>query len=670
MQAHKLKYLIVAVVMTVVPDYVVAQQVSHPLNALNADEVASVVAILKRTGQVDSDTLFTTIRLLQPPKADIWQWQPGKPFSRKSKVVFRRGAKTFEAVVNISSAAVISVKEKPGVQSSVLISEWRLAQSLTMKDAKWQAAMRARGYEDFSRLSCSPIAPGYLPGVDYGDRRVLNVPCFEASTSKNLEYGRPVEGVYAVVDVNARAVIDVVDTGIVPGPKPVANEDNQNRNTLRPALKPVINISPGGPNFKLKGGLEVDWQNWSFHLRFERRNGIVISLVRYNDKGNQRKVAYQMSLSEMFVPYMDPNPGWSYKAFLDAGEYGLGYLASSLRPGQDCPRQAVYINTIVPSDTGKVFSVERAMCIFERATGDPAWRHGEDAGRKVESRRSVELVVRMIPTIGNYDYTLDWVFTQTAEIKLRAGATGIVAIKGVKSASMNDKSAAKDTEYGTLVAPNSVAPFHDHYFSYRLDLDVDGINNTFTQGKITPKTLPPDNPRRSIWTFRQTPVTTESALGRQSGTWYIKNPNRQTKLGYNPSLQITMGNRVTSPLPADQAPQSRAAFSTRSLWITKYKAQELYAAGDFPNQSKGGAGLPAWIASPQNIINEDIVVWPTIGFHHIPRSEDWPMMPTLWREVTIRPFNFFDQNPAIDLNPDFARLTAQKTPVLRPGKAE
>ncbi len=669
MLSQKLKYVLLALLMTAMPGPGLAQQVSHPLNALNSGEVASVVTILKRAGQVNKDTLFTTIRLLEPPKAEMWNWKPGTPFLRKAKVVFRRGAKTFEAEVNISSLAVISVNEKPGVQSSVLISEWRLAQSLTMKDKKWQAAMRARGYEDFSRLSCSPIAPGYLPGADYGGRRVLNVPCFEASTSKDLEYGRPVEGVYAVVDVNAKAVIDVIDSGIVPMPKLARTDEKQTPNSKRAALKPVINISPGGANFKLKGGLEVEWQNWSFHLRFERRNGIVISLVRYNDQGRLRKVAYQMSLSEMFVPYMDPNPSWSYKAFLDAGEYGLGYLASSLKPGQDCPRQSVYINAIVPSDTGKVFSVERAMCIFERTTADPAWRHAEDAGRKVESRRSVELVVRMIPTVGNYDYTLDWVFTQTAEIKLRAGATGIVAIKGVKSTSMNDKSAAKDTEYGTLVAANAVAPFHDHYFSYRLDLDVDGINNTFVEGKITPTTLPPDNPRRSIWTFKQTPVVTETAMKRNSGTWYIKNPNRQTALGQNPSLEITMGQRVTSPLPADQAPQSRAAFSTRSLWITRYKSNELYAAGDFPNQSKGGKGLPAWIAAPQNIENEDIVLWPTFGFHHIPRSEDWPMMPTLWREITIRPFNFFDQNPALDLNPDFARPKAQQ-PALRPGKAE
>lgn len=660
MLAQRLKHLLLAALITLFPNTVIAQQVGHPLNALDVSEVANVISILNSAGHVDSATLYTAIRLHEPPKADMWKWSAGQSFTRKSKVIFRRNEKTFQALVDIISGKVLSVHEVKGVQSSILISEWRLAQALTANDPDWQKAMRARGYKDLSNIFCSPISAGYFPGNDYDGRRIMKVPCYEVSTSNNHRYGRPIEGVFAVVDINAKAVIDLVDTGIVPVPAAVRNYDSENKTAFRPALKPVVNISPGGPNFKLKGGLEVDWQNWSFHLRFERRNGIVISLVRFNDHGKQRKIAYQMSLSEMFVPYMDPDTNWSYKAFLDAGEYGLGYLASSLRPGQDCPRHAVYINTIVPSDTGKVFSVERAMCIFERATGDPAWRHAENAGRNVESRSAVELVVRMIPTIGNYDYALDYVFTQHANIKLRVGATGIVAIKGVKSADMKSASAQKDTAYGTLVAPNSVAPFHDHYFSYRLDLDVDGMKNTFMTGKVTAKKLPPDNPRRSIWTFGQSPLTNETALGQRSGSWFIKNTNKQTKLGHHPSTHIAMSHRVTSPLASDSPVQTRAAFSSKSLWVTAYDVDEVYAAGDFPNQSKGGDGLPEWISSPQNIENKDIVVWPTIGFHHITRTEDWPMMPTMWHELTLRPFNFFDENPAIDLNPAYARVPKKK----------
>ena len=81
-------------------------------------------------------------------------------------------------------------------------------------------------------------------------------------------------------------------------------------------------------------------------------------------------------------------------------------------------------------------------------------------------------MLRMASTIGNYDYFLDWVFTQAGEIRVEVGATGIDLVKAVASKTMSDATADADTRYGTLVAPNVVAPYHDHFFNFRLDLDV------------------------------------------------------------------------------------------------------------------------------------------------------------------------------------------------------
>ncbi len=40
-----------------------------------------------------------------------------------------------------------------------------------------------------------------------------------------------------------------------------------------------------------------------------------------------------------------------------------------------------------------------------------------------------------------------------------------------------------------------------------------------------------------------------------------------------------------------------------------------------------------------------------IGKRHITRAEDWLAMPTVCHSFRLRPFNFFDRNPAIDVPP-------------------
>ncbi|MFV2093689.1 MAG: tyramine oxidase, partial [Hyphomicrobiales bacterium] len=520
--------------------------------------------------------------------------------------------------------------------------------------------MKKRGIKDLKKVSCSPLSPGYFVNEPYGDRRVLKVPCYELGTGTSHLYGRPITGVFAVVDVEEKRVLDVVDLGVValpPQPDPAR--------VPRAALKPVQMTSSQGRNYKIKGAIQIEWDNWSFHMRMERRTGPVISLVRYNDRGKKRLIAYQMSLSEMFVPYMDPGADWSYRTFMDSGEFGAGFLMSSLMAGSDCPADAAYVTMAVPNDTGRSFPVRRAACIFERNTGDPLWRHGNPAQPTNLTRPQVELVVRMIPVLGNTDYIIDWVFTHQGDINVRVALAGIAAVKGVTSATMNNPFAGAETANGTLVAPGTVVPLHDHFFNFRLDLDVDGggsgAGNSLIRDSIVPKRLPQSNPRRSLWVVDSKTITSEGPLAARghNGTWRVVNPNRKTALGHNPGFEIVTGNQSVSTLAEDDDPQRRAGFAARTLWLTRQNPRELFAAGDYPTQARGGGGLPQYVADSQNVVNKDLVVWLTVGIHHIPRVEDWPVMPTEWYGFKLRPFNFFDENPAFNIPAGFATTTSE-----------
>ena len=53
----------------------------------------------------------------------------------------------------------------------------------------------------------------------------------------------------------------------------------------------------------------------------------------------------------------------------------------------------------------------------------------------------------------------------------------------------------------------------------------------------------------------------------------------------------------------------------------------------------------------RDLKDKDIVVWYTFGHNHIPRLEDWPVMPVAYTGFSIKPSGFFDRNPALDVPP-------------------
>jgi len=260
-------------------------------------------------------------------------------------------------------------------------------------------------------------------------------------------------------------------------------------------------------------------------------------------------------------------------------------------------------------------------------------------------------VLRTIPSVGNYDYIIDWVLTPAGAVRIDVGATGIDEVKGVASRTMTDPSAAHDTAYGTLLAPNLVAVNHDHFLSFRLDVDIDGPENTLVRQSLVQQRLDNSSGRHSLWHLAEEDVAEEGPLGAGDHdgdeVWRIVNPNLTNRLGQHPGYELRPGHSVTSLLAADDLPQRRAGFSAEPLWITAYDPNELYAAGPYPNQSKGGDGLPVYAAQHLPVENADIVLWYTMGFHHLPRPEDWPALPTMWHSVSLVPYGFFDHNPTL-----------------------
>src|SRR5260370_12638889 len=402
---------------------------AHPLDPLSSREISAAVSALRASGEIDAETWFALIDLDEPPKADVLAWNPAQPFVRRAFIVARRDRTVYEAVVDLGARKLVRWEAVPHVQSGILAEEWKDAQRITRADPGWQAAMRKRGYTAFEHFFCAPLSAGYFADPAEEGRRLLKVTCFDTVGSRTNLWGRPIEGLYAVVDLDEKKVVRLVDTGAVPV--------SRDTHAFAQALSPASAESGAKISFTLNGN-QVRWHKWSFHFRMDRRAGLIWSLLRFADQQRQRMVLYRGSIAEMFLPYMAPDGGWSFRTYLDVGEYGFGLLSSPLTPGIDSPPHAVFINATLPNGHCEPVVGRSRICLFERSGDAPLWRHAETVNGAYGGRPATELVLRSIPSVGNYDYIIDWVLTEAGVLPIDVRATGLHLGQGVAPRTMAD----------------------------------------------------------------------------------------------------------------------------------------------------------------------------------------------------------------------------------------
>jgi len=629
------------------------QPPQHPLDSLKSQEYWAVYDVLRDSGKIDSETVTTSVLLHEPPKDRVLAWKPGDPIFREAEVILLRKGLTIEALVDIAAHKLESWKERKDVQAPQVISEFRELGELIKKDPRVVEALKKRGIVDLNPVGCYPLPFGYFAMPELAGHRILMADCANAHGAY-LSWGRGIEGLLIEVDATEKKILKVIDDEQVPVPQSPVNYQDLPA-VPRPGTTPISIAQPLGPAFHIDGG-EVIWQNWRFHFRLDPRVGAVVNLAGIQDGSRFRSVLYEGSLSELYVPYMDPARGWDTRVFIDAGEFYPFGIFTALRSDVDCPSNAIYVDGLTPDEHGFPVMRSRMACLFETYSGDPAWRHYED--HEVAGSPARVLVLRTAAVVGNYDYILDWRFERDGNLRVVVGATGIIEIKPVRAKNAADTAGhgmpGAPDEFGHFVAENIIGVNHDHFFSFRLDVDVDGVNNSFMADKLVKRQL--KNPsRKTIWAVEPFTAKTENDAKMdihldRPAMWHFINPNVKGPLDYPTGYELMPGATAASLLDPDDGPQIVGAFSTHQLWVTPYKADERFASGVYPIASKGhDDGLAVWSKANRPIENTDIVAWYTLGFHHTPRAEDWPVMPTMWHDFVLRPFDFFPQNPVIDL---------------------
>jgi primary-amine oxidase len=174
------------------------------------------------------------------------------------------------------------------------------------------------------------------------------------------------------------------------------------------------------------------------------------------------------------------------------------------------------------------------------------------------------------------------------------------------------------------------------------------------------------NPEQAGFYARTTLLQRELEAQRTVDTlkgrfWKIVNPHIKNKVGEPVGYRLVPGANAVMLANSDASIAKRATFATKNLWVTPYAEQERHAAGDYPNQHPGGAGLPEWTQANRSIDRTDIVLWYTLGSNHVARLEDWPVMPVMYTGFMLRPDGFFNDNPATDVYPSHGHANGHVT---------
>lgn len=620
---------------------------THPLEPLSKAEIATAMNVMRASGKVAPDTRFPVIALHEPPKAEVLAYKPGTPIRREAFiVVFDRATNTTsEAVVDCVQSSLVSWKKIPGVQPPMTGEEVKLTQEIVHTDPHWQGAMRKRGITDFEHIQVDPWSAGYYHLQGEEGVRVVRALSYYNAGSVN-PYARPIEGVTAYINLNERKVFKLVDTGVIPVPKTTADFDDKSVGPLRNPPKPLQVSEPQGASYEIHDG-EVVWQNWHFRFALHPREGLILYTVGYEDHGKLRPILYRAGLSEMVVPYADPGPAWFFRNAFDEGEYGIGHMAFPEEQGTDAPLNAQFLHATFADERGVPFEIPRAVALYER-DGGLLWKHVDEKTEINQSRRARDLVLAFITTVGNYEYGFNWIFHQDGTLEMDVQLTGIMEPKALSAADKPDP-------YGHLVTPDIEAVSHQHFFNFRLDLDVDGPgDNSVVEVNTVSLPAGPDNPYHNAFIAKETTLRTEQQAQRNlnmetARVWTVINNSVRNAVGKPVGYTLMPSDNAVPYASPDSSMRKRAGFLNAQLWATPYDPAELYAAGDYVTQSQGGDGLVRWVKADRSIEGKDVVLWYTLGVTHIPRPEDWPVMPVVHSGFKLMPTGFFNRNPALDL---------------------
>ncbi|KAI1176469.1 copper amine oxidase 1 [Nemania sp. FL0916] len=663
----------------------------HPLRPLTNEELLRARDIVIKTHKDDGVAFFFRSIYVDEPKRDgLAQFlaaehageTPKTTPPRLVKVLFdhvKAGvASLCEDVVDVAAGEVRRSKTFPAYcQTSYTAAEFGMFYDSCMASDMFKEAMDEFSLPEGFTITIDPWPYGGLDRDEDVPRYMQGLVYARNASNKNPDsnhYGYPLP-IIPVMDFATKELIriDRLATGGIGDslyPSPKADKPKKVfghgksaeylpellDRPLRTDVKPIDITQPEGASFQVHSDNLVEWQKWRFRVGFTPREGAVLHDVCYEG----RPVLYRLSFSEMTVPYGDPRPPFQRKQAFDFGDGGIGRAANNLKLGCDCLGAIHYMSAVVTTPEGTPDVAKNVVCMHEQDNGI-GWKHTNFRTNRAVVTRLREFVIQFVATLANYEYVFAYKLDTAGGISVETRATGIVSVVPIDD--------GKVSNYGNVVFPGVLAQNHQHLFAVRIDPSIDSYSSSDT-AVVLEETHPiPMNPETNPFgngyeVLRQ---KVESAMyadaePRLNRVVKMENVNKKNPIsGKNVGYKFAPNPTQLMLADENSTQAARAPFAKHHLWVTGYRDEELWAAGEFTNQSKKEeGGVKAMVQRGDWFVDEPVttsekgkrsspVVWNVFGLTHNPRVEDWPVMPVEIHQFHIRPADFFTSNPALDM---------------------
>ncbi|QPG96776.1 hypothetical protein C2857_005235 [Epichloe festucae Fl1] len=673
----------------------------HPLTQLSVQEFTKARDIIVKLYGSSQPVYFRQISLQEPSKESLIPYleaehagtltaetpRPGRHARVEYGIIKAERHEAVRCVVDLDASKVVS-SDTASAHSFPYYTEDEISHCLDycVSSDLFKEAMSEFALPEGFELTIDPWPYGGSDNED--DPRYMQGLVFARDARKNHpdtnHYGYPIP-IIAVIDWVTKKVVRVdrlatggSDDGLEPAPrgdepkklfqnsKPAEWVPELLEQPVRADLKPLNVVQPEGPSFTVQPDGLIEWQKWRFRLGFTPREGAVLHDVCYQN----RPVFYRLSFSELTVPYGDPRPPFHRKQAFDFGDVGVGRAANNLTLGCDCLGAIHYFDALLAGPDGSPTPAKSVVCLHEQ-DGGILWKHTNFRTNNAVVVRSREFVVQFICTLANYEYILAFKLDLAGGVTLETRATGMVSVVAIDE--------GKTSKYGNLVSPGILAQNHQHIFAARIDPAIDSYrdNRVVVEESHGVKMNPETNPYGNLYEVRRRVVDKASHIDaepRLNRTIKLENPNKKNSIsGKNLAYKVVAPPTQMILADEESMQSQRALFAQHNAWVTGYRDGEFWVAGEFTNQSRVEAGGVGDMVRRGDWFTEDgtptkgtdgsigvsghashgtkssPVLWPVYSFTHNPRVEDWPVMPMEMYQIHLRPADFFEANPSLDV---------------------